>query len=85
MAASIPQLNFASCVIRKDPENARDAIITTARSPKEEAALTELAKVYGQCLYADRTLRFSKGELIGLLAEAYYCERNAAVLGSAAP
>jgi hypothetical protein len=77
-------LNFASCVIHKDPESARDAIIATAGPPTEDAALAALAKVHGQCLYSDQTLRVSKGDLIGLLAEAYYRESNASVQGSAA-
>ena len=78
-------LNYASCVIRKDPENARDAIITMAGSPMEDAALAELAKVQGQCLYTAQTLGLSKGDLIGLLAEAYYREGNASAQSSAAP
>ncbi len=78
-------LNFASCVIRKDPENARDAIIATAGSSTEDAAMTELAKVYGQCLYEDQSFRFSKAELIGLLAESYYREGSASVPGEANP
>jgi hypothetical protein len=65
-------LKFASCVIQKDPTNARVAILATAGSPNENEALTALANVYGQCLYADNTLRFSKTRLLGLLAEAYY-------------
>ena len=70
-------LKFASCVIHKDPENARNAILALAGSSIEDAALAELSKVYGQCLYADQTLRFSKGILKGLLAEAYYREGSA--------
>lgn len=80
-----PLLNFASCVVHKDPANARDAIVATAGSPREDAALAALAEVYGRCLYSDQTFRFSKGDLIGLLAEAYYRESNARVLSSAAP
>ena len=70
-------LKFASCVIHKDPANARVAILSTAGSQNEDDAMAALANVYGQCLYEDNTLRFSKGRLIGLLAEAYYrdCER----------
>jgi hypothetical protein len=69
-------LKFASCVIHKDPANARDAILSTAGSPNEHDAMAALANVYGQCLYADNTLHFSKGRLIGLLAEAYYREAS---------
>ncbi|MEO8064470.1 MAG: hypothetical protein ABI821_17165 [Pseudomonadota bacterium] len=78
-------LNFASCVIHKDAVNARDAIVAAAGSPKEVAATNELAKVYGQCLYADQEFRFSKGSLIGLLAEAYYREGTASAQRSGAP
>lgn len=78
-------LNFASCVVHKDPASARDAIISTAGSPTEDAAMAELSKVYGQCLYSDQTFRFSKADLIGLLAEAYYREGNASMQGSATP
>jgi len=77
-------LKFASCVIHKDPANARDAILSTAGSPKENDAMAALANVYGQCLYEDNTLRFGKGRLIGLLAEAYYRDANATVENSAA-
>ena len=77
-------LKFASCVIHKDPANARDAILSTAGSPNENDAMAALAKVYGQCLYQDNTLRFSKGSLIGLLAEAYYRDASAATENSAA-
>jgi len=77
-------LKFASCVIHKDPANARDAILSTAGSPNEDDAMAALANVYGQCLYEDNTLRFSKGRLIGLLAEAYYRDGNASTEISAA-
>jgi hypothetical protein len=70
-------LKFASCVVHKDPQNARDAILSTAGSQIEDEAMAALANVYGQCLYEDATLRFSKGRLVGLLAEAYY--RDASV------
>ena len=78
-------LNFASCVIHKDSENARDAILAAAGSPKENAAMAELSKVYGQCLYSDQTLRFSKAILKGALAEAYYREADAPAQQSPAP
>ena len=71
-------LKFASCVIHKDPANARIAILSTAGSPNEIDAMAALANVYGLCLYEDNTLRFSKGRLIGLLAEAYYRDASAA-------
>jgi hypothetical protein len=77
-------LKFASCVIHKDPANARDAILSTAGSPNEDDAMAALANVYGQCLYEDNTLRFSKSRLIGLLAEAYYRDGNASAETSAA-
>ncbi|MEJ0086706.1 MAG: hypothetical protein WDO72_13550 [Pseudomonadota bacterium] len=77
-------LKFASCVIHKDPTNARVAILSTAGSPNEDDAMAALANVYGQCLYEDNTLRFSKGRLLGLLAEAYYRDASASVEPSAA-
>jgi hypothetical protein len=76
-------LKFASCVVHKDPQSARDAILSTAGSEKEDQAMTALANVYGQCLYEDSTLRFSRGSLIGLLAEAYYRDGNASAEKSA--
>lgn len=78
-------LNFASCVIHKDSVNARDAIVAAAGSPKENAAMAELSKVYGQCLYSDQSLRFSKATLKGVLAEAYYREADAPARQSPAP
>jgi hypothetical protein len=77
-------LKFASCIIHKDPANARVAVLATAGSPNENDAMAALANVYGQCLYEDSTLRFSKGSLIGLLAEAYYRDASALVEASAA-
>jgi len=77
-------LKFASCVIRKDPANARTAILSTAGSPNEDDAMAALANVYGQCLYEDNALHMSKGNLIGLLAEAYYRDGNALAESSAA-
>ncbi len=71
------RLKFASCVVHKDPQSARDAILATAGGPKEDEAMAALEKVLGQCLYEDTTLRFSKGQLIGFLAEAYYRDASA--------
>ena len=73
------QLNFASCVIHKDWKNARDAIAAAAGSPKEDAVMAELSKVYGECPCADPRIRFSKGILKGVLAEAYYREADSLV------
>jgi len=70
-------LKFASCVIHKDPANARAAILSTAGSPVEKDAMAALANVYGQCLYENDTLHFSKSRLIGMLAEAYYRDATA--------
>ena len=78
-------LNFASCVLHKDSQNARNAIAAAAGSPKEDAAMAELSKVYGQCLYSDQQLRFTKGILKGVLAEAYYREADSLAQQSAAP
>jgi hypothetical protein len=72
-------LKFASCVIHKDPTNARVAILSTAGSPNENDAMAALANVYGQCLYEDNTVRFGKSRLLALIAEAYY--RDASALG----
>jgi hypothetical protein len=77
-------LQFASCVIQKDPVNARIAVLSTAGSPNEVDAMAALANVYGLCLYEDNKLRFSKARLIGLLAEAYYRDASALAAASAA-
>lgn len=78
-------LNFASCVIHKDSKNARDAIAAAAGSPKEEAAMAELSKVYGECPSSDRQVRSSKSILKGALAEAYYREVDSLLQQAAAP
>lgn len=70
-------LKFASCVIHKDPANARVAVLSTAGSPNEDVAMVALQNVYGQCLYQDDTLRVSKSRLLALLAEAYYRDASA--------
>ncbi len=83
-AGEAGRLRFASCVIHKDPANARVAIVATAGSPNEKAALAALANVYGQCLYQGETFRFNKVRLIGLLAEAYYRDATALAAASTA-
>jgi hypothetical protein len=70
-------LNFASCVVHADPENSRDVILSTAGSPKEDAAMTALTKAYDQCADTNTAPGFFKANLIGLLAEAYYREGRA--------
>jgi hypothetical protein len=77
-------LKFASCVIHKDPTNARIAVLSTAGSPKENDAMAALTNVYGQCPYEDDTLRFGKSRLLGLLAEAYYRDASALAESSGA-
>lgn len=71
-------LQFADCVARAEPENSRNLLLSVAGSSRENAAVDALKPSLGKCAVANMSMRFSKGSLVGYLAEAYYREAEAA-------
>ena len=70
-------LQFASCVVRADPDNSLKLIQAVAGAPTEQAAIGALRPRFDQCTPPGVQNAFSKGNLIGYLAEAYYREADA--------
>jgi hypothetical protein len=70
--------NFTDCVVRAAPEDARSLVTAGLGSADEEAAFKKLSTKFDACLYVGQTLDFSRGILIGLVAEALYREAKAA-------
>jgi hypothetical protein len=71
-------LQFADCVVRADAENSRKLFLTVAGTSAEQAAVNALRPSLGKCAVPNTRMQFSKGNLIGFLAEAYYREADAA-------
>jgi hypothetical protein len=63
---------FADCVARADPDNTLKLVRTTAGNPIEQTAIGALRPHLDQCTPQGAQMAFSKGNLIGYLAEAYY-------------
>lgn len=70
-------LQFAGCVVRRDPAASLQLLLATAGTRQEDAALAKLRPQLGQCLVQGATFGFSKGILVAFLAEAYYREAAA--------
>jgi hypothetical protein len=70
-------LRFADCVARAEPENSRNLLLSIAGTRGENAAVDALKPSLGKCAAANMSMRFSKGSLVGYLAEAYYREAEA--------
>ena len=71
-------LQFADCVVRADPENSRKLFLTVAGTSAEQLMVDALRPSFGKCAIANTRIAFSKANLIGFLAEAYYREADAA-------
>lgn len=76
-------LQFADCVVRADPENSRQLLLAVAGTSVEQAKVDALRPSFGKCAIANTRIAFSKANLIGFLAEAYYREADAAPSASA--
>ncbi|MDB5677591.1 hypothetical protein [Sphingomonas bacterium] len=70
-------LQFAGCVVRADPGNSLKLLQAVAGAPAEQAAIGALKPRFDQCTPPGVQHAFSKGSLIGYLAEAYYREADA--------
>lgn len=69
-----PILQFAGCVVRRDPAASLQLLLATAGTKQENAAIGQLQPQLGQCLAQGTTFGLSKGILVAFLAEAYYRE-----------
>jgi hypothetical protein len=76
-------LQFADCVVRADPESSRRLLLTVAGTSGEQMAIDAVKPGLAKCAVPDMRMRFSKGALIGDLAEAYYREADAATSAGA--
>lgn len=68
---------FADCVVRADPESSRKLILAVAGTSAEPEAIGVLRPLLEKCTPPNTRMAFSKGNLIGYLAEAYYREADA--------
>ena len=76
-------LQFADCVVRAEPENSRKLLLSVAGTSAENAAIEAIKPSLGKCAADNISMRFSKGNLVGFLAEAYYREADAGKPASA--
>lgn len=70
-------LQFADCVARAGPDDSLKLIRAIAGSPAETAAIGDLKPRLDQCTPPGTQMAFSRGNLVGYLAEAYYREADA--------
>lgn len=66
------QLQFADCVVRRDPQSAREIVLGKPGSPEEREHFQRLATQFPLCLANGSQMKFSKTVLAGLVAEALY-------------
>ena len=74
---------FADCVVRADPADARTLVLSPVASSAENASFAALAPHFNGCAVQGMTLTFSKVILSGLVAEALYREAKAASIATA--
>ncbi|HEX4694041.1 hypothetical protein [Sphingomonas sp.] len=72
-----PIHRFADCVVRADPADTLKLVLATAGTDAEPAAIGALRPHLEQCTPTGEQMAFSKGNLIGYLAEAYFREADA--------
>ncbi|AKH41685.1 hypothetical protein FHS61_002175 [Altererythrobacter atlanticus] len=77
-------LDFASCVVRTDPENSRAFVTAIPGEPQEEEALKSLIPQLGPCMPDGLQVEFSKSMLTSYFAEALYREFEAAAVAQQA-
>ena len=77
---------FGECVVRANPEGARDLLGTASDTPQETAAFAGLSNALSNCLESGQKIELSKVALRGTIAVNYYRLATAArALASAAP
>ena len=67
-------LDFASCVVRKDTDNALAFIYSQAGEAESDAALQALIPELGPCIPEGQDLQFSESILRAYFSEAFYWE-----------
>ncbi|TPE61026.1 hypothetical protein FJQ54_08975 [Sandaracinobacter neustonicus] len=75
--------NFADCVTRANPSDARTLTLSNTASDGEKRAFDAMMPSFSACLPQDRTIEFSKTILKGLVAETLYRLSTAAASPSA--
>ena len=71
-------LAFADCVVRHDTASSLQLLQAPAGFASEAAAVTALRPAFAQCITPGAQFRFSRGSLVGFIAEAYYREATTA-------
>ncbi len=70
--APLEQLRFGNCVARNDATAVHRLLVARPWSEAENAALPAVTDAMGKCLTQDQTLRLSRSDVRGVLAEAMY-------------
>lgn len=76
-------LRLADCVVRAKPDDSLNLFRADAGTSAENAAVGAIKPSLDKCAAASSRFAFSKGNLIGFLAEAYYREAEAGKTASA--
>lgn len=63
---------YISCVVRQDPALAREVVLSTVGSKREEELYGALYQQLSLCLQQDSEVEFSKMTITGLIAEVLY-------------
>ncbi|MBB5986225.1 hypothetical protein [Sphingobium lignivorans] len=77
-------MEFGSCVVRSDPEAAKDFLLAEPDSAAETKALGALSSKFGSCFPQGPQATLSKSVLSAVLAEAAYREAEMGKAGPAA-
>jgi len=63
---------FGECVVRADPVDSQNIVITSVGSEAEKTAFKNLTPHYSPCLQQGLEVEFSKSAIAGLIAEILY-------------
>lgn len=75
---SDPLLKFGDCVAMRAQAATHAFVVETPMTDEEDAALSELGPVLGECIDPTQQIEFSRSSLQALLAEALYKRASAA-------
>ena len=75
-------LNFASCVLHKDPTAVRSIILNGPGNKKSDVAFATISPLMSACLPADQQFKFTKTYLTDAFAEVYYREAQGTTAAS---
>jgi hypothetical protein len=71
-AVSLALRRFGDCIVRAEPDAARDLIVSAPQSSAEESAIAALTPALGPCLAAGQQLRIDRGDLRLVVGEPIY-------------